>query len=254
MNSVPAARSVLRVIRFLAEQARPTHAAVVARELGLPRSTVYHLLRALLDEGFVVHFPEESTYALSTALAQLGTSADRAARLRRLGAPLLTRLLGDVGLPVVAQLGMLHGQEIVYLAQESAPRAPSLVSAIGVHLPAHLTATGRVILAHLDHAQVRALFPDRDSLVDRRGEGPRTLRQLDDLLRETRRRGWGLENGEITDGYASVSAVVLDHNDYPTAAVGITFRTLAVDQTVLPGLALAVQGAAGALGARLRGR
>ncbi|AMM22140.1 IclR family transcriptional regulator [Frondihabitans sp. PAMC 28766] len=258
MAAVPAARNVLRVIRYLAEQARPTHAAAVARELGLPRSTAYQLLGALLDEGFVVHFPEESTYALSTALGQLGTSADRATRLRRLGAPLLTRLLGEVRLPVVAQLGILHGQEIVYLAQESAPRAPSLVSAIGVHLPAHLTATGRVILAHLDHAQVRALYPDRESLVIKAGSGagagPGTLRELDELLRDTRRRGWGLENGEITDGYASVSAVVLDHNDYATAAIGVTYRTVAVDQSVLPEIAAAVGAAAGALGARLRGR
>ncbi|MCU1530162.1 MAG: IclR family transcriptional regulator [Frondihabitans sp.] len=254
MTGVPAARNVLRMIRFLAEQTGPTHAATVARALEIPRSSAYQLLKALQDEGFVVHFPEERGYALSTLLAELGTSSDRAARLRRLGAPLLVKLIARVKLPVVAQLGILHGHEVVCLAKESAHRAPSLVSEVGVHLPAQLTATGRAILAHLEHAQVRALFPDRTSLLARGETGPQTLRELDDQLLETRARGWALERGEITPGYASVAAVVLDHNEYATAAIGLTFRTAAIDQSLVAGLGEAVGVSAAALSMRLRGK
>lgn len=251
MGNVPAAHSVLRVLRLLATRTAPTPAATIARELELPRSSVYHLLRALLDEGFVVHFPEERGYALSALLGDLGASGDRGERLRRLGRPVLLRLVAESHLPVVAQLGTLHGHDVAYVAQESARHAPSLVSAIGVRLPAHLTATGRAMLAALDHAQVRALFPDRDVLIVRSGGGPATLRELDELLRTTQERGWAVEHEEITPEYASVAAVVLDHNEQPAAAVALTYRTEVADAV---DLAPAVRAAAARLSARLRGR
>jgi DNA-binding IclR family transcriptional regulator len=254
MAAVPAARSVLRVVKYLAEQTGPVQAAALARDLGIPRSSAYQLLGALQDEGFLVHFPEEHAYALSNLLGELGTSADHAARLQRLGTPLLKKLIARVQLPVVAQLGILHGTDVVYTAKQSADRAPSTVSAIGVRLPAHLTATGRAMLAALDHAQVRALFPTKDSLTTRGGGGPRSLRELDEVLRATRVRGWAHEREEITPDYDSVAAVVLDHNDHPAAAVALTYRAVAVDASLVPSLGAAVQETAGVLSARIRGR
>ena len=52
---MPAARSALRVLSLLAEQAGPVRAATIARELSLPRSSAYQLLQVMRDEGFLVH-------------------------------------------------------------------------------------------------------------------------------------------------------------------------------------------------------
>lgn len=254
MPAVPAARNVLRVVAYLSEQTGPTHAATIARDLSLPRSSVYQLLRALQDEGFLLHFPEERSYALSPLLAELGTSVDRAGRLRRLGAPLLARLIAEAPVPVVAQIGLLTGTDVVYAAKESGLRAPSTVSAIGVRLPAHLTATGRAMLAALDHAQVRALFPAADALTVRGTSGPRTLRDLDAALRATRERGWAIERDEITPGYASVAAAALDRSEQPAAAVALTFRAAVVDDATERALGAAVRRGAAALSQRMRGR
>lgn len=46
---------------------------MIAREVGLPRSTTYEHLQAVIDEGFVVHLPEEFKYALGDAAHELGT-------------------------------------------------------------------------------------------------------------------------------------------------------------------------------------
>ena len=63
----------------------------------------------------------------------------------------------------------------LYLLKEqpAVARIPvTLVTDVGVRLPAHLTANGRSILAHLPAAQVRALFPSARGFVDRTGRGP----------------------------------------------------------------------------------
>ena len=90
-------------------------------------------------------------------------------------------------------------------------------------LPAALTASGRAMLAALPPAGVRALFPDASSLVARNDRGPRSLSGVRRLLSETRRRGFALEDGEVTADFASVAAAVLDHTGHPVAAVALTF-------------------------------
>ena len=177
-----------------------------------------------------------------------------ASRLARLGGPLLDRLVRASPVPVVAQLAVLAGSDVSYVGQASAPRAPTTVVRVGVRLPAHLTATGRAMLAALPAPQVRALFPHREALITRRGVGPRTLHELDRILSAVRLGGLATEDGEITAGYASVATTGIDRTGYPAAAIGLTYRAEAVSGDQVRALATAVREAAAALTSRLQGR
>src|SRR6185437_9646556 len=116
-----------------------------------------------------------------------------------------------------------HGRDVLYVLEERAPGRAPLVTDVGVRLPAHLTASGRAILAALPPNQVRALFPDRDAFVSRHNTGPSTLSALRAVLSETRQRGYANEDGEITPGFASVAVAVLDYNRVPIAADAVTY-------------------------------
>ncbi|GAA2689776.1 MULTISPECIES: IclR family transcriptional regulator [Actinosynnema] len=223
-SDVPALRRGLAVLRLLASRPGPLSAAAVARELDLPRSTTYHLLAELADAGFATHFPEERRYGLGVAAFELGSAYLRHDPLERLARPLLRRLVDQVALP--AHLGVLHGAEALYLVREQPRQPQTIVSDVGVRLPAHLTASGRAMLARLPDAQVRALFPSARAFVDRTGRGPRNLPALRRLLAEERRRGWAVEDGFVTAGFASVAAPVYDHGERPIAAITVTFRHL----------------------------
>lgn len=219
---MPALRRGLAVLRLLASRPGPVSAAAVARDLGLPRSTTYHLLGELTEAGFVTHLPEERRYGLGVAAFELGSAYLRHDPLERLARPLLRRLVDR--LDKTAHLGVLHGAEALYLVREQPRQRQSLVSDVGVRLPAHLPASGRAMLAHLPAAQVRALFPGARSFVDRTGRGPADLPALRRLLAAGRRRGWAVEDGYVTAGFASVAAPVFDHGGRPIAAISVTFR------------------------------
>ncbi|AXX33597.1 IclR family transcriptional regulator [Actinosynnema pretiosum subsp. pretiosum] len=223
-SDVPALRRGLAVLRLLASRPGPLSAAAVARELDLPRSTTYHLLAELADAGFATHFPEERRYGLGVAAFELGSAYLRHDPLERLARPLLRKLVDQVSLP--AHLGVLHGAEALYLVREQPRQPQTIVSDVGVRLPAHLTASGRAMLARLPDAQVRALFPSARAFVDRTGRGPRNLPALRRLLTGERRRGWAVEDGFVTAGFASVAAPVYDHGERPIAAITVTFRHL----------------------------
>jgi DNA-binding IclR family transcriptional regulator len=80
------------------------------------------------------------------------------------------------------------------------------------------------MLGRLPPAQVRALFPSAASFVNRTGRGPADLPALRRLLTVERRRGWAVEDGHVTQGFASVAVAVLDHGLHPVAAISVTFR------------------------------
>ncbi|ACQ80092.1 transcriptional regulator, IclR family [Beutenbergia cavernae DSM 12333] len=222
-STVPAAAQTLAVLRYLAGQPAPVHAAALSRDVGLPRSTTYHLLSVLEREGFVVHLPEEQRYGLGVAALELGSAYARQEPLARLARPVLTRLVDAVG--ESAHLAVLHGREVLYVVEERARGRPPLVTDVGVRLPAHLTASGRALLAGLPRAQVRALFPDATAFVDRTGLGPGTPSALRDLLSRVRSAGVAREDGEVTAGFASVAAAVHDHTGRPVAGIAVTYPT-----------------------------
>lgn len=253
-SSVPAASAALRMLRYLAAVAAPARAAVIARDLDLPRSSVYHLLRVLMDEGFVIHFPEDRVYALSPLIGDLGIATQRTDQLARLGRPILARLVQRSTVPVVAHLAVRSGTEVMYLAREQGLRAPTTVTSIGVRLPAHLTATGRALLSLLAAEQVRALYPHAAGFTMRDTVGAEALKELGDVLARARTRGWATESGEIVRDYGSTASAAVDRNGTPVAAIGLTFSRDRVAEEDWAMLGAAVSGAAHELSARVAGR
>jgi DNA-binding IclR family transcriptional regulator len=209
------------MLRFLAHQRGPVAARTIADHLALPRSTVYHLLAAMSAHGFVVHLESDRRWGLGTAAFELAGGYARQEPLARLGRPLVAALADRTG--ESAHLAVMTGRDVLYIVEERAPRRPALVTDVGVRLPAHLTATGRAMLALLPREQVRALYPDASAFADRTGRGPATPRDLRELLRESRARGYAIEDGEVTLGLRSVGAAVLDHTGWPAAAIALTW-------------------------------
>ena len=141
----PAASAALDILELLASRGEPVPATSIARSLGLPRSSVYHLLSVLTARGYVTHLPDERRYGLGIAAYELGSAFQRQEGLARLARLPLDRLVSATGHN--AHLAILHGRDVLYVVEERAPGRPPLVSDVGVRLPAHLTASGRAILA-----------------------------------------------------------------------------------------------------------
>ncbi|MBC3190465.1 IclR family transcriptional regulator [Pseudonocardia sp. C8] len=236
-STSPAVGRALDVLLFLAARPGPVPGATLVRELGIPRSSAYHLLTVLTERGFVVHYPDQQRYGLGVAAFEVGSAYLRHGSLEHLGRPLARRLAARTG--EITHLGILHGPDTLYLVKERPARQPvpvTLVTDVGVRLPASLTANGRSILAHVSAAQLRALFPHSSSLVTRTAHGPRTLAALRALLAAERDRGYAQEDEMITAGMQSVAACAFDHTGTPIAAFSVTRR---IDRASGPAEAIA---------------
>jgi len=187
----------------------------------MPRSSAYHLLNAMISEGFVVHVADDRGYGLGLSAFEVGSGFARQEPLQRMARRPLAELSNLIR--QTAHLAVMHGRDVLYVIEQRYPGRPMLVTDVGVRLPAHLTASGRAILASLPKNQLRALFPDRASFVNRTGSGPRSLSALHSVLAETRRQGYAVEEGEVSPDLTSVAVAVHDHNRHPIAAVAVTY-------------------------------
>lgn len=231
MGKVPAADATLALLTFLAAQTRPVAASRIAAEVGLARSSTYDLLATLVEHGFAIHYRSEQAYGLGPAAYELSLAYQRQSPLAVIGRRVAAELVAQVG--ESAHLAVLHGRDVLYVVECRAPDRPSLVTDVGVRLPAHLTATGRALLGALPTAQLRALYAGVTELEVRPGWaaalGYSTSRVLAEA-RLTRERGHAVEDGEVTPGLSSVAVPVLGRSGWPLAAVAVTFPTgLALD-------------------------
>ncbi len=251
MAESPAVDHALALLTLLAREPEPLPASSLARMLGRPRSSTYRLLTVLADRGFVSYLPEQHRYGLGVAVFELGAAYQRQAPLARIARPVLDRLVDETHQH--SHLAVLHGRDVYYVIDARARGRPSLVTDVGVRLPATLTASGLALLAELPAAQIRALFPSAESLVRRNERGPARVSELRRLLTDVRNRGYAQEDHTVTQGFSSVAQAVCDHNKHPVAAVTVTYAAAGVDESTHRGMVDAVSRAVEVLTRRLHG-
>ena len=81
--------------------------------------------------------------------------------------------------------------------------------------------------------------------------GPTSTTQLRSWLQQVRQRGYAVEDGLVTPGLGSVAVAVLDANDYPVAAVAVTYPQDEVDAEARAALVRLVRRTADAIAARV---
>ncbi|MDU0479303.1 IclR family transcriptional regulator [Staphylococcus chromogenes] len=211
-SKVPAATNTLRILSLLTSIDVPISAARIHTELGIPRSSVYHLLTVMSEAGFVVYLPEEKTYGLGVAAYAMANSYTTQQPLVRVGARHAKKLTSQVH--GSAHMARLAGDHVLYILEERAAQAPSLVTDVGVRLPALTTASGLSMLAQLARKQLIATI----------GQELATSELLDNFD-AIRSRGWAEEDGLVTAGQHTIAAPIFDHLGHPAASLAVTFPT-----------------------------
>lgn len=173
----------------------------LARQVGLPLATTYHLLRTLVHEGYLVR-TEEGSYLLGDQVDAL--SGDRRAqdRLARVRAAL--RSLRDE-LGVAAYFSRYEDGEIRVVAIADGPRTPRVDLPAGLSQTAHATAIGKCVLAQLpppvrrDHLSRHPLIGLTPNTITRPGELERRLGSPLAVDREEYALGTGCAAVPVTD-------------------------------------------------------
>lgn len=217
MTAARAPGSVQSVERafFLLEQmaeAEDLSLTELSRLIDLPAPTTHRLLQTMMALGYVRQLPNRR-YGLGLGLVRLGGRADK--HFAPIARPHLELLADQVG--ESANLAVLDGNMVVYVAQAPSPHAMRMFTEPGHRAYTHSTGVGKAILSGLPDERVLAVTQKAGMPA----ATDRTITDPDRLLKELRlirRRGHAVDDGEQELGVKCFAVAV----PYPPVPMAIS--------------------------------
>lgn len=194
-------------------------ASELAEKVGMPTSSVYRYLAALVNKGFIDVVPGTGQYTLGLKTIELAGVALSRLEVRRHGQGEIDRLAD--ALQMNANLGVLYEGDILHLAFAVRTEISRLHAVVGRRTAAHCTAMGKSIYAHTP-------WDDVAETIGRFGWRPLTdhsitdLDRLRDELIQVKERGYAVDRGEASIRTYCVGAPVFGRNGEVVAAISVS--------------------------------
>ena len=198
--------SLARALAVLARvvELGDVRADVLAREAGIPVSTVYRYLKEFRAGGFV--HEDAGTYRPGDRLLRRVGTLPTPTELRRLARPTLERLAEETG--ETSLLEIRNGSHALCLDQVESRHTMHLAFQIGQTLPLHAGATSRVLLAYAPPDVVAEVFAHLDCYTPETPNAATLPRRLESI----RRSGYATSRGEYVTGSVAIAAPVMRDN------------------------------------------
>ena len=201
--SVPAVERVLSILELLAGSRAGMPLPDIARELGLPKSSVHCLLVTLERRGYLHRNERTGCYLFGSKLFSLGNLALSGRELRDVAAPFLRALMEKTRLTV--HLAVLERNEAVIIDKVEPSSMFKLATWLGKRMDVHCTGVGKALIAYLPDEELRRLVEERG--LPRHNENSIvTIRKLKDELVRARRRGYAIDDEEDEIGLRCIGA------------------------------------------------
>lgn len=210
----------LRILDTVGRYQQGTSIAALSKELKMGKSTVHRLLATLRDFDLIWFDPTTSNYALGARILRWSDLLVQQNLLVRHGLPILRDLV-SAGRET-ANLAILDGTEVLYVAQFESMERLRLSEAVGNRQPAHSTALGKALLATMSEEQFEQLYGKADALKSLTANTIADKRRLKEHLQKVRDEGVAYDFEENVVGVVCLGAVVRDFTRKPIAAMSVS--------------------------------
>ncbi len=218
---VPGLQRGLQILRAFSRDRTEIGAPEIAKELGIPRSTVFRLMQTLEYMGFLEKVKNTSDYRLGVGVLSLGFEFLGSLEVTELARPVLEKLRDDTGYS--AHLVIRDGWDVVFVVKAAAKTTFASSVNIGTRLPAHGTILGRMLLADLSDEELKQVYPT-GKLSKFSDQTPTTLPDLTKILAEDRQRGYAISEAYFENGIGSVAVPVRDASTRVVATINVTYQ------------------------------
>jgi DNA-binding IclR family transcriptional regulator len=222
-STVKSLRKAMAVLNAVALAERPLTIAELAIRARIARPTAYRLVQTLAGEGYLVQSPVDGRLSIGFSVLPLAASLLDRNRMRLEALPHLHALAQQTGERV--NLGILHREQVLYLAGVEKPSLPTIYSRFGKTVPAHCSSLGKAILAFMRDGDVTAILQARPLVA----LTPASITDIPHFLadlEQTRRRGYAIDNEEAAPGSYCIGATIFDAANQPVGAISLSGRAI----------------------------
>ena len=193
--------------------------AEIRKRTGLPKTTVFRILKSMEKAGFFKYDPLEEKYSLGLRFFELGGIVYSSLSIRKAAARYMDALSNSLKATIL--LGVIKDDQLFYVDKRESDSIIRVTSHSGLKRPPHYGMLGMTLLAYMDEDERKRLLelypPTR--ITDK------TVTDLDEIgriLDETKRLGYYVEVDEIIEGLTGVGVPIMDFSGNVVAALGAT--------------------------------
>lgn len=211
----------LAALESFAEAGHPLTLSELAQALGINNTTATRLCYTLTELGFIRRNGQRR-YHLTPRVLTLGYSTIRGLDWREIAHYYLELLCKKVGETV--NLSILVGQEILYVLRIKTERILPFDLQVGSTLPVYCTSMGKVFMAFSPPERTRPILEK----LQFRPLTHRTISRMEDYFKEleqVKRKGYAINDEELSVGLRSVAAPIRDTHGWAIAAINIAVPT-----------------------------
>jgi IclR family transcriptional regulator, acetate operon repressor len=217
-NPESATLRAFAILEHIAAAEEPPTLEALTRAIGLPKPTVFRILRLLVRGGLVQREVHEKRYLVGERVAAFALDVHMQSPRRFERRAILARLVETIG--ETCNFTMLDGRDVLYVDRVETSANVRLHMQTGSRVPPHCTASGKLLLSELPAARLRRLL----------GTGPlprytpRTIVSVLALERELARiraSGVGTDIGEYLADSVCLAVPVRDAGGRMCAAIAV---------------------------------
>lgn len=200
------AARMLKVFEAVAAS-QPIGVSALARMLEADKSAVQRDLMTLADAGWIRPL-RQGQWELTLRLLTLVRTPHSSDDLRQRARPMLEQLRATTG--ETAYLTVPNGDHFVVIDALESPQVLRMVPPVGLVVPITGSATARAVLPYMSaQDQQRLLSAEPDA-------------ELLEQYRQTRERGYAVNDGDIVTGATAIASAVLDAAGRPLGSLVLT--------------------------------
>ena len=225
-NNVQSIDRALDVIEVLSGESDGLGVTEIANRIGLHKSTAHMIITTMVNRGYL-NKTESGTYKIGLKLIEAVSCYINSLELQTEARPYIAKITGELGL--TCHLGVLDGNEVVYIEKMDVFSNVRMYSQIGLHVHAYSCSLGKCLLSNYSADDVRKLMSECSFIrfTDK------TISSVEELIADLdidRGRGWAIDDEESEVGHRCVGAPIYDYRGDIIAAISASGPTTVFTQ------------------------
>src|SRR6266403_968668 len=216
--NITSVQRCLRLLSLFAQKPGGLSASEVAKEAGLPASTVHRFLVNLEEAGFLA-YSRSGKYHLGISSFSVGHAAIAQLDIRKLSFPHLQTLNAKTRETI--HLTVRHGLSAVYVEKLDSPERLRIFSHIGAAVPLYCTAVGKVMLAYMPDEEREQVLRQLD-LKRMTANTAGSLQELQTELQRVRKNGYACDLEEHELHIRCIAAPIRNHEGAVQSSLSVT--------------------------------
>jgi len=219
-NFIASLEHGLSILEALATHSCDMPLATLATHVQLKKTTTWRLAHTLVHLGYLTQSADTRRFALAPRVLSLGYAYFDGLDLKQSAEPFLRDLSARVGETVA--MAVLDADEIVYIERIKTSQVVNINLHVGSRLPIYNTSMGRALVAELPPESLRRCAERLKNVPAARKYVQDAAGKLFKIVKDTRQRGYALNDEEFVAGLRSIATPVRDKTGKALAAINIS--------------------------------